>query len=146
MSTSKSFWFWQRWLVGFSAICIAFSLVLAVGAEAQSALMDRALLSPFFDVQALPSGVVAHNGFMSRVLAGTMAGWAACMLGIVLGPFARRERWSWLTLIAALMIWFCIDTTGSALAKVWFNVFGNCAFLLAAGLPLLATRRDFARG
>jgi hypothetical protein len=67
------------------------------------------------------------------------------MLGIVLGPFARRERWSWLTLLVALLVWFGIDTTGSALAGVWFNVWGNCAFLAAGVIPLLATRREFGR-
>jgi hypothetical protein len=132
-------------LVVYSAACIFFAVILAVAAQSSSPLLDRALLSPFFDVQALPSNLPAYNAFNLRVLAGTMAGWSVCMLGLALGPFARREPWARRTMAAALVSWFCIDTAGSAVAGVWFNVVGNGIFLLAGGLPLIATRKHFER-
>lgn len=144
MST-RSFRFWHRWLIVFSVTCIAVALVLAISAGTRSELSDSAILSPFFDTRRLPSGVAPYTAFTLRVIAGTLAGWAVCLLGIALGPFARREPWAWYTLATAYLCWFSIDTTGSAWAKVWFNVVGNCVFLAVGVAPLLATYRYFVR-
>ena len=47
--------------------------------------------------------------------------WALAMLGILTGPFVRRERWAWRTLAGSLAVWYVVDTAASLGTGFWQN-------------------------
>jgi hypothetical protein len=60
-------------------------------------------------------------------------------------PFRRKEKWAWNCVLAALFIWFFIDTPISLYFKVYFNVLFNFVLFIAILLPLVFTRKSFAQ-
>lgn len=64
---------------------------------------------------------------------------------IAAGPFGRKERWSWNCIAASVTRWFAVDTATSLAFKVGINAVFNTVVLLAIGLTLLFTPRQFKR-
>jgi hypothetical protein len=91
----------------------------------------------------MPAEATAFQAWIYGVLGATMLGWGVAVVGLVRVPFARREAWSWNTLVAALALWFVLDTSLSAWHGVMPNVGINTAFAVVLGLPLAMTRRAF---
>jgi len=65
---------------------------------------------------------------------------------IVRYPFAKKEQWARECAAVGLVVWFLLDTSLSIYYGVFFNVAFNSLLLVAAAMPLMFTRREFARG
>ncbi len=85
----------------------------------------------------------AFAGFAMGVLGATMASAAGSMVWVALGPFARGERWAWLCVATALLLWAPFDTALSLRHGVWINAAFNAVPIALMTAPLLATRRAF---
>lgn len=143
MAEEKGFKFWQDWLRG---VCIA---IIVVGI-AMALLIGTGMLpnvsGPF--ESAIYSGPLTAEEENFRAWAygawgATMAGWGIVLLGLVRGPFARKEMWAWRSFTTGLLIWFVIDTGFSVNFGVWYNVSINVAVLALALLPLVMTYKAF---
>ena len=141
----KSFIFWQRWLLIVGIILSVFGIMMA--------LLSGTPLFDLFNRQIDPTFWKARNrgwrnqavpGLDLRGLGATIAGWGIFMGFIVPYPFNRKERWSWNCLVLGLLAWFILDTSLSAIHKVYFNVAFNTILSVLVGLPLLFTKRDFS--
>ncbi|MBK9169666.1 MAG: hypothetical protein IPM24_19710, partial [Bryobacterales bacterium] len=137
----KLFTFWRRWL-----------LVASIGFALNGLAVCWWPDSPHLDVwNAAIRETFGSEGedvrrFLLGPLGGTMAGYFAMQTFIVWIPFRRRERWAWTAVISALLTWFVSDTLASLRAGAVFNIWMvNVPALIAAGIPLLATRPAFRR-
>jgi len=139
------FSFWRKWLIGVSIYHILFGLVLAF--FSQSPLMDL-LINQYYDPVFWPdghidAGAMRYKAWSSSVLGAVIASWALLITFIAYEPFNRREKWAWIAIASALLLWFVIDTACSAYYQVQINVAFNLSILLLFALPLLFTFRHF---
>ena len=68
------------------------------------------------------------------------------MVFLLIEPFKRRERWSYVALWAGLLSWFVIDSAVSLFYGAVYNVtLINLVALVSIGLPLLMTAPAFKK-
>ena len=86
----------------------------------------------------------AYIRLTHNVMGALMAGWFAFIAWYVRNILPRRVPGAWTSLALAFLLWFSLDTTYSALAGYWPNVFLNAGFLLAfaPGFWLTRSLRD----
>jgi hypothetical protein len=137
------FIFWQKWLFIVSLGITAFGLFMAV--FNQTALFDlfNQQIDPAFWDSAPPEGVSSFQGWLYGVWGATIAGWGIFLAFIAHIPFKQRQKWAWNCLVVGLGIWFILDTWISWQFGVTFNVIFNTIVALAAGLPLIFSRKAF---
>lgn len=82
--------------------------------------------------------------WMYGVWGATIAGWGVFVTFVAHYAFANREKWAWNCLAAGVLLWFVLDTALSLNYHVIFNAGFNIALLVAAGVPLIFARKDFA--
>jgi len=138
------FEFWRRWLLFASIFFTVFGIAAAVAPH--SGLFELWIVEVdqrFFDSSISPQAR-AMRGFLMGPLGGTIAGSYMMQAFIVAFPFKRRERWAWHALLWPMLLWFCVDSTVSALHGAYFNIYLiNLVPLVIFGVPLLATRSMF---
>jgi hypothetical protein len=83
-----------------------------------------------------PGGFDRAERVMSAVIGGVMLGWAALM-----GQVLRLPDPPYTLVWRSILIWFCFDSTGSALSGVYGNIVLNLLFLLMFWIPLRTLRR-----
>lgn len=77
-------------------------------------------------------------------LGATTAGYFLLVHCLVRYAFPSRERWAYVAVVAAILVWFGLDTAASLRHGAWFNVaVVNVPCLILLGVPLLALRRVF---
>ena len=141
---AKSFLFWQRWLVGVGGLVAAFGVFMALlNGTPLFALFNDQIDPVFWDGQAVPAAGLAFRGWVYGAWGATVAGWGVLVAFLALYPFKQRERWAWNALVAALGLWYLLDTGVSLYGGVIFNAVFNTLLLVLAGLPLFFTRRAF---
>lgn len=139
------FTFWQRWLLGVSAFVVAFGMYMALfSGTALFSVFNNNFDPVFWGQQDVPERAWRFQRWIYGVLGSTMAGWGVLLTAVVAGPFKRREAWAWWGLVAALGLWYAVDTGISLYYGAVFNGAFNTLFLIALALPLAATRRQFA--
>jgi hypothetical protein len=139
----KHFSFWQKWLFIVSLGITAFGLFMALFNH--TALFDlfNQQIDPVFWESSLPQGVASFQGWLYGVWGSTVAGWGIFLAFIAHYPFKQRQKWAWNCLAVGLGVWFVLDTWISWRFGVTFNVFFNFVVVIAAGLPLVFTRKEF---
>ncbi len=139
----RGFDFWRRWLEVASWALVFSGVALALFNQSRAAdWLVNQYVDPAFFTQ-MSGEATAFQAWIYGVLGATMVGWGVVVMGLVRVPFARREAWSWNTLVAALALWFVLDSSLSAWHGVMPNVGINTAFAVLLGLPLAMTRRAF---
>ena len=139
------FSFWQRWLFIVSIIFVIFGIALAfLGNTPLFTWMNNLINQAIWGTPALPAEVSVFQQWTYAVLGATVAGWGVSMFFIARHPFAQQERWAWNCLVAALIVWYPIDTFASLYFGVVFNALLNTGLLLLLALPLFFTRQQFA--
>jgi hypothetical protein len=137
---------WRRWILLSSMFFTLFGVVAAVAPD--SALFEiwiHGVDRVFFEGTISPQAR-AMRGFLMGPLGGTIAGSYLMQTFIVAGPFKRRERWAWHALLWPMLLWFCVDSTVSALHGAYFNIYLiNLVPVLVFGVPLIATWPMFGK-
>lgn len=139
------FTFWQKWLFFLSLGITAFGIFMVL--FNQSTLFDlfnRQIDPSFWGSAPLPEGVTSFQNWLYGVWGATITGWGIFLSFLAYFPFRQREKWAWNCLGAGLGLWFVLDTWVSWRYGVSFNVIFNIVVALAAGLPLVFTRKAFA--
>jgi hypothetical protein len=138
------FSFWQRWLLAVSALVVIFGLALAFLNQTPlfDLLFNDQIDPSFWGGEEPPANSAEFQRWVYGVLGAAVAGWGVFMTFIAHYPFRKRERWAWYCLATGLLAWYVPDTLLS-LVYAPFNAAFNSLLLVALGLPLLFTRRDF---
>lgn len=139
-----SFPFWQRWLLFVSIIISVFGVMMVfLSGTPLFDVFNRQIDPAFWGASAVENVSKQFQHWMYGVWGATIAGWGVILTYIAYYPFNRKERWSWNSLVFGLLIWFVLDTSLSALYKVYFNVIFNTILLVLAGLPVVFTKKEF---
>ena len=97
----------------------------------------------FWQSAQLDAQAAAHHHFCLGLIGATVLPWAISMGFVVAIPFARRERWAWLSTAWAVAAWVVAEVA----LCLWFGVWAELLFIAVAGtgvgVPLLLTRRFF---
>ncbi len=142
----ERFTFWQRWLFIVGLIVTAFGILLA--------FFNRTILFELFNTRIdpvfwgsvnVPQNTVAFQRWINGVLGGVVAECGMFLSFVAYYPFKRKEKWAWNSVLAALFIWFFIDTPISLYFKVYSNALFNLALFVAILLPLIFTRKYFVQ-
>lgn len=141
-----SFDFWHKWLLVVSIVSTGLGLVIALFPDSALFAPHTAAMADVFFDGAMPEQAYELRAFLFAPLGGTIAGYFLMQTLIVWGPFSRREPWAWHAILWAMLIWFTVDSALSVYHGAFFNVWMiNASTLILVGLPLLMTRRAFAR-
>jgi hypothetical protein len=144
LMSDDRFGFWQKWLLAVCFIVIAFGLVIALLSWTPLFGVFDSLVNGFFWPGSAPDEATGQfRLWVYGMLGATMAGWGVTLAYIVMGPFARLEKWSWDAIAFGLAVWFVVDTFMSAYSGAYFNVGINVLLIVLAGIPLLMTRKMF---
>jgi hypothetical protein len=140
----ERFTFWKRWLFIVGLIVTAFGILLAFFSgtmlfESFNSRIDHV----FWGGAAVPQNVVAFQRWINGVLGGVVTECGMFLSFVAYYPFRRKEKWAWNCVLAALCVWFFIDTPISLYFKVYVNALFNLVLFIAILLPLVFTRQDF---
>lgn len=142
----RAFAFWCRWLLISSGGFCLFGVLIAVFPDARLLAPWTAAAAERFHGGVEPPEAAAMRAFLFGTLGSTMAGSYLLQAFVIRFAFARRERWAWWATLAALLLWFGVDSALSLAHGAAFNVWMiNVVPLVIFGLPLMATRRAFTR-
>jgi len=138
---------WRRWILFGSVFFTIFGVVAAVAPHSVVfEIWINGVDRVFFEGR-IPPQARAMRGFLMGPLGGTIAGSYLMQTFIVAVPFKRRESWAWHAMVWPMLLWFCVDSTVSALHGAYFNIYLiNLVPLLVFGVPLVATRSMFHEG
>jgi len=138
---------WRRWLLFGSIFFVAFGVTAAIAPHSGLFEIWISGVDRTFFEGAIPRPAGEMRSFLMGPLGGTIAGSYLMQVFIVAVPFKRRERWAWHALLWPMLLWFCVDSTVSALHGAYFNIYLiNLVPLLIFGVPLVATRSMFIDG
>ncbi len=76
------------------------------------------------------------------VLGAAIIGWMTTIAMIAVGPLKRRESWAWWAIVAAVGVWFVLDTGLSLILGFVGHALFNIVFAVALALPLSAIKRE----
>jgi hypothetical protein len=137
---------WIRWLLAVCVAGILFGIVLVIAPHLLDSTFGQISYNSFFTEDAyaqLTAPELAYQYWIFGVLGSAMIGWLL-LIGLVAHiPFRRGERWAWTAITVSLLVWFVPDTITSLTHGVVINAFLNLGFLIAFGIPLAATYRNF---
>jgi hypothetical protein len=139
------FAFWRTYLLIASAV---FGLQgvswILFGSFDPFGLYTGLMARTFWGSAGLTAEAQKTFSFAVGPLGATTAGYFLLVHWLVRYGFARRERWAYTAVVAAVLVWFGLDTIASLLHGAWFNVaIVNVPCLILLGIPLLALRRAF---
>ena len=98
----------------------------------------------FWNVPTLTPEAQKTFAFAVVPLGATTTGYFVMVYFLVKYGFAQRERWTYQAVVAAVAVWFILDTSFSLLHGAWFNVaVVNIPGIIVLGIPLLRLRRAF---
>lgn len=137
---------WRRWILFGSVFFTLFGVLAAIAPHSVFFEFWIDGVDRTFFGGDIPRNARAMRGFLMGPLGGTIAGSYLMQTFIVAGPFKRRERWAWHAVLWPMLLWFCVDSTVSALHGAYFNIYLiNLVPLLFFGVPLMATRSAFVK-
>ncbi len=114
--------FWYRYLLGSSAFFVLFGVASAVLGSLPPASLWGGWIAEYFFAGPMPADAQLMFDFMRGPLGGTMAGHYVLQTALVAIPVRRGERWASVAIVAATLLWFCVDSGVSTSHGAWFNV------------------------
>ena len=141
----ERFNFWQKWLFLVSLIMVALGLFIALFNRSQifELIFNRQINPLFWKEGAVLPGTADFQSWIYGVLGATVSGWGILMAFIANYPFKEKQKWSWISLALAAVLWFVVDTSLSICFHVYYNAVFNTILFLAIAAPLLFTRKYF---
>jgi hypothetical protein len=137
---------WRNWLVvlGLGLAAFGVGMTLFNNTPIFAVFNDR--IDPVFWPEGIPAqGRVPFRSWVYGAWGATVAGWGLTLFFIARYPFAGRKLWAWQAVLWSLLLWYALDTGVSLRFGVTVNVILNTAILALALIPLLASRKAFAR-
>jgi hypothetical protein len=139
----------NRWGRILFVLCIVFALQALswalLGSFDPFGIYESYMASSLWGTPTLSADARRAFAFALIPFGATTFGFFVLVALVVKHAFPRRERWAYRAVLGAILSWFTIDTTLSAIAGAWFNILiVNLPCLLLLGIPLAALRRDFS--
>jgi hypothetical protein len=136
------------WIRILFVLCVLFAVQALswalIGSFDPFGIYDSYMASSLWGGRTLSADARRAFAFALILLGATTVGFFVLVALVVKHAFPRRERWAYRAVVGAILTWFTIDTTLSAMAGAWFNILiVNLPCLLLLGIPLAALRRDF---
>ncbi|NOZ25028.1 MAG: hypothetical protein GXO94_02920 [Nitrospirae bacterium] len=142
---SRSFLFWQKWIVLMSCggILTGLFLPLLSTIEAVSAGYNRAVAETFFGLKSMPEELTVYSQWMWGMLGAVIVAWSICILFLALYPFRRLEKWSFYCIGSSLVAGFAVDAGLSVYFGFYEEVAVATLWFVLGAMPMAATYRDF---
>lgn len=142
----RQFTFWGRYLSSMSILFgIQATTWVLFGSFDPLGFYDRLLAQALFEASTLPFAAATAFSFAVVPLGSTTAAFFLLVHALVRHGFPKRERWCFRAVVAALLLWFCLDSAFSVVHGAWFNVLlVNVPCLLLLGVPLIRLRTFFS--
>ena len=132
----------ENWLVTVGLLLAVFGVVMAVSSDSH---LFRLIFDPLIESRFwpgdLPPEAERFRAWVYGAWGGTVAGFGLLMTAIARPAISGGNKRLRLSALAALVVWFVVDSAASLGYGAWGNaVFINLPTLLALGLPLLLAR------
>jgi hypothetical protein len=102
------------------------------------------LIDPVFWPEGIAkTGTINFKAFIFSLAGSKLIVWGVILFFIAHYGFRKKEKWTWMSILIATVLWFSIDETFSICYKVYGNAIGNIFLLLLLVLPLGFTFLDF---
>jgi len=139
------FTFWQKWLTWANAIAVIAGLVIAFfGNSTLFEIHNSASERIYFEGNEMTGGLLNFKNFLFGIIGGTIAGFHLLIIFISEYAFKKKEKWAYLAIWSAMLLWFLIDSGLSIYYGAIFNVlYINIGSMLLIILPLIFTMKDF---
>jgi hypothetical protein len=139
---------WSRWIQFLSVLLIVYGLVMVFAPQ----MMNSTLVGPllFYHTEPLRSAFTrlgepeliflnVLNGLIGTVTIGyaILIGWMAY------SPFRKGETWVWNAIAVSLIAWAMLEVYVKLVNGLGAGSMAHLGLLVAFGIPLLATYRDF---
>lgn len=125
------------WLKFASGLVIAMGLLTATGAQPALAGVLRFIADLlFWPLDGAQTLAQPESRLLAAVGGGVMTGWGILLWLVVTRLFAREPQLARTMILAAMIGWFVVDSTGSVLAGAPLNAMLNLGFLLLFVIPL----------
>lgn len=143
----KKFEFWQKWIFVTTLILIVYGLGVAFFSQTAifNCLLNNQINTVFWGTAQVTEVVLRFQKFIYGVLGAVTAGWGITLAFIAHYPFKKKEIWAWNSLVLGICVWFAIDTGFSIYYNAYSNALINTLLLIVAGLPLMATKKEFKK-
>lgn len=126
-----------RWLKFGSALTIIFGILVAAAATPIGAAPTQFLADLiFFPVDGAQDLTAPETRLISAIGGGVMAGWGVLLWMLSTNVFPSDQALAAKLIIASIVTWFVIDSTGSIIAGAPLNAAFNVSFLLVFCVPL----------
>jgi len=137
---------WFSWLLLLAIGIMGFGVFMALfnGTELFS-LFNEGIDPAFWHGGLVPEAAREFQTWVYGTWGATIAGWGVFLVYVLIFSFRRREPWAWWCFIIGIVVWFVFDTAISLYHRVYFNAGFNTLIFLLALVPLIATRKDFAK-
>jgi hypothetical protein len=144
-SSSRSFTFWQKWLVIINCIAIimGFFLPFVSTVDFIAEGYNHALAEAFFAQKTLHEDVFVYNQWVWAMLGAVIMGWSICMLFIALYPFKNRDKWAWWCIGVSLIVTFIVDIGFSVYFNFHMEIIIALSWFLPGIIAIIATHKDF---
>jgi len=124
---------------GFIGFAVIWGLAPYTPVNAPAHMLLDLLDWPYGDAPAL---LTRSEMWLSSIGAGMVMAMSIMLLGIVAPAAQNSNKPVVRVTIGAFIVWFIVDSAGSAASGVVSNVFFNMVFLAAILVPLLAIRYE----
>ncbi len=126
-----------RWLKFGSALTVFFGILVAAAATQIGAAPTQFLADLiFFPIDGAQDLAAPETRLISAIGGGVMAGWGVLLWMLSTHLFPSDQALAAKLIIASIVTWFVIDSTGSILAGAPLNAVFNVSFLLIFCVPL----------
>ena len=126
-----------RWLKFGSALTIFFGILVAAAATPIGAAPTQFLTDLiFYPIDGAQDLTAPETRLISAIGGGVMAGWGVLLWMLSTQLFPSDQALAAKLIIASIVTWFVIDSTGSIIVGAPLNVAFNVSFLLIFCVPL----------
>jgi hypothetical protein len=140
------FSFWQRWLLVVSLLISLFGILMTFLSGSIVFDLFNHLINPvFWKSSPIEDNAQRFQQFVYGVLGAVMAGWGVFMSFIAHYPFRNKEKWAWNCIVAGTIVWFVLDNSISLYQNVYLNAIGNTGLFILVMLPIVFTKKSFAK-
>lgn len=143
MNKSNNLNFWWRWLVAADIIVIVFGAAQVMLPNLIRQVFSLLVFGSASYIDTFPQDAIRYITLTHAIMGSVMVGWGISMMYTLFTQFRTGEWTGWMSIAAALTLWFIPDTAMSLITGFWQNAVLNVGFILLFAIPLVATYRLF---